>query len=299
VILPRICRRGAARSWELPALLLVTALGGCFSVPAAQQAMRVDSRVARSGPSPFCDTAPAPSGAEADRAIGLDPARVRVLTWNVHKGDDAGWLADFAWFGAGHDVVLIQEARLSDPLRRVLREEDLHWALAGAFRFRDVDTGVLTAARAPADRACMLRATEPITRIPKAAVVTRYPFAGSSASLLVANVHAVNFTFGTSRLRDQLDAVAAVLARHDGPVILAGDFNTWNEARRRAVEAVAAQLRLRAVSLDPDERSRFLGEPVDQIYYRGLVPGAALAVPVRSSDHNPLSAEFRLAQRDE
>jgi endonuclease/exonuclease/phosphatase (EEP) superfamily protein YafD len=112
-------------------------------------------------------------------------------------------------------------------------------------------------------------------------------------------VHAVNFTLGTSRLREQLEAVAAVLARHDGPVILAGDFNTWSVARRRAVDAIALRLGLRAVSLDPDERSRFLGEPVDQIYYRGLVPGAASAVPVRSSDHNPVSAVFRLAGRGE
>ena len=281
------------------ACLLAIALSGCFSVPVAQQAMRVDSPEARSARSPFCDAAAVPTDSETNRETGLDPEKVRVLTWNVHKGDDAGWLTDLASFGAEHDVVLIQEARLSDPLRRVLSEEDLHWALAGAFRFRDLDTGVLTAARTRSDLACMLRATEPLTRIPKAVVVTRYPFAGSRASLLVANVHAVNFTLGTSRLREQLEAVAAVLARHDGPVILAGDFNTWSVARRRAVDAIALRLGLRAVSLDPDERSRFLGEPVDQIYYRGLVPGAASAVPVRSSDHNPVSAVFRLAGRGE
>jgi endonuclease/exonuclease/phosphatase (EEP) superfamily protein YafD len=160
------------------AWLLAIALSGCFSVPVAQQAMRVDSPEARSARSPFCDAA-VPTDSETNRETGLDPEKVRVLTWNVHKGDDAGWLTDLASFGAEHDVVLIQEARLSDPLRRVLSEEDLHWALAGAFRFRDLDTGVLTAARTRSDLACMLRATEPLTRIPKAVVVTRYPFAGS------------------------------------------------------------------------------------------------------------------------
>jgi endonuclease/exonuclease/phosphatase (EEP) superfamily protein YafD len=284
---------------RVSAPLLAITLSGCLSVPVAQQALRVDSPDTRSTRSPFCDVAQAPSGYETDRGTGLDPEEVRVLTWNVHKGGSAGWLTDLAWFGAEHDLVLIQEARLSDPLRRVLGEKDLHWALAGAFRFRDLDTGVLTAARAKPDRACMLRVTEPLTRIPKAVVVTRHPFAGSSTSLLVANVHGVNFTLGTSRLRSQLEAVAAVLARHDGPLILAGDFNTWSAARRRAVEAIVLQLGLRAVSLEPDERSRFLGEPVDQIYYRGLLPGAAAAVPVRSSDHNPVRAVFRLADREE
>jgi endonuclease/exonuclease/phosphatase (EEP) superfamily protein YafD len=136
-----------------------------------------------------------------------------------------------------------------------------------------------------------------LTGIPKAVVVTRHRFAGSSTSLVVANVHAVNFTLGTSRLRAQLEAVAGVLTQHDGPVILAGDFNTWSTARRRAVEAIALRLGLHAVSPEPDERSRFLGEHVDQMYYRGLLPSSAMAIPVRTSDHNPVSAVFRLADR--
>ena len=80
-----------------------------------------------------------------------------------------------------------------------------------------------------------------------------------------------------------VSAVAAILARHEGPVILAGDFNTWSTTRRRAVDAIALRLGLSAIPLEPDERSRFLGEPVDQMYYRGLVPSAATAVPVRIS----------------
>src|SRR5262249_15325883 len=205
--------------------------------------------------SPFCDASHAPTGLESNGETGLDPERFRVLTWNVHKGDSVGWLTDLAWFGADHDLVLMQEARLSDSLRRVLRERDLHWTLASALRFRDVDTGVLTAARARVDLACMLRAVEPLTRVPKAVVVTRYPFAGLSTSLLVANVHAVNFALGTSELRAQLEAVATILARHDGPVILAGDFNTWSAARRRAVDAIALRLGLEARSPPPDPPS--------------------------------------------
>jgi endonuclease/exonuclease/phosphatase (EEP) superfamily protein YafD len=88
-----------------------------------------------------------------------------------------------------------------------------------------------------------------------------------------------------------------ILASHDGPVILAGGFNTWSTARRRAVDAIALRLGLQAVSLEPDERSRFLGEPVDQIYYRGLVPSAAMAVPVSSSDHKWARPKISFAWR--
>jgi endonuclease/exonuclease/phosphatase (EEP) superfamily protein YafD len=44
--------------------------------------------------------------------------------------------------------------------------------------------------------------------------------------LLIVNVHAVNFTLGMARLREQLEAVADVLTSHSGPVLLTGDFNT-------------------------------------------------------------------------
>jgi endonuclease/exonuclease/phosphatase (EEP) superfamily protein YafD len=273
-------------------------LSGCLAVPVTHQAMQVDSPDARPMESPFCDAAREPTRLESNGEAGLDPGQFRVLTWNVHKGDAVGWLTDLAWFGGDHDLMLMQEARLSESLRRVLRERDLHWTLGGAFRFRGLDTGVLTAARARADLACMLRAMEPLTRVPKAVVVTRHPFAGSSTSLLVANVHAVNFTLGTSELSAQLEAVATILARHRGPVILAGDFNTWSAARRGVVDALVLRLGLEAVSVAPDERSRFLGRPVDQIYFRGLVASSAMAIRVRSSDHNPVSAVFRLADRE-
>jgi endonuclease/exonuclease/phosphatase (EEP) superfamily protein YafD len=274
-----------------PALAVL--LSGCLSIPSTEHALRADSADVRSTPSRLCEATRTPGGPAANEG-GLDPGRFRVLTWNVHKGDGSGWLTDLAWFGAHHDLVLMQEVRLSPRLRRVLREEGLHWALAEAFRFDDAETGVLTAARARVNFACMLRATEPVTRIPKAVVVTRVPFAGSSTSLLVANVHALNFTLGTEDLRAQLDAVAAILDRYEGPVIFAGDFNTWSTARRRAVDAIVRRLGLRAVSFAADERSRFFGEPVDWMYYRGLIAGAARAVPVESSDHNPVSVVFRL-----
>jgi endonuclease/exonuclease/phosphatase (EEP) superfamily protein YafD len=289
-----VCLLGSSVMRKVAASLFAIALSGCFSVPVAQQAMQFDSP-GLSPTSPFCEAIPEPSVHGANQDTGLDPDRIRILTWNVHKGANAGWLTDLAWFGAENDIILIQEARLSDPLRNVLHDDDLHWTLAEAFRFRSFDTGVLTAARVRPDHVCMLRAMEPITRIPKAVVMTSYPISHSFESLLVVNVHAVNFTLGTTRLREQLEAVADVLARHSGPVLLAGDFNTWSAARRRAVDAIALRLGLQALSLEPDERSRFLGQPVDQMYYRGLIPSGAIAVRVRSSDHNPVSAVFRLA----
>src|SRR5262245_47147063 len=95
---------------------LAIALSGCLTVPAMTQAMRADGPAAIAMRFPFCDASQAPTGLESNGETGLDPERFRVLTWNVHKGDSVGWLTDLAWFGADHDLVLMQEARLSDSL---------------------------------------------------------------------------------------------------------------------------------------------------------------------------------------
>src|SRR5262245_30564916 len=112
---------------KIQASLLAIILSGCFSVPVAQQAMQVDSADNRSPQSPLCDPATVPNGSATNRGTGLDPERIRVLTWNVHKGGDAGWLTDLEWFGAEHDLVLLKEARHSEPLSRVVSEETIHW----------------------------------------------------------------------------------------------------------------------------------------------------------------------------
>ena len=36
----------------------------------------------------------------------LDQKRFRMLTWNIHKGADAGWQPDLARFSQGQDIVL-------------------------------------------------------------------------------------------------------------------------------------------------------------------------------------------------
>lgn len=45
--------------------------------------------------------------------------------------------------------------------------------------------------------------------------------------------------------------------------------------------------------------ARFFGHKVDHIFYRGLDLLDSRAVPVTSSDHDPLMATFRLAERTE
>ena len=87
----------------------------------------------------------------------LDPARIRVLTWNIHKQDDAGWPEDLARFAAANDIVLLQEVTLIDALQAVLRSAGLRLVMASSFVYDGAEFGVLTATRVEPVAACTQR----------------------------------------------------------------------------------------------------------------------------------------------
>ncbi len=81
---------------------------------------------------------------------------------------------------------------------------------------------------------------------------------------------------------------------HQGPIIISGDFNAWNERRLNLVNNLMQKYGLDAVTLSQDERLRFLGYPLDYIFTRGVKVVSATSEVVTSSDHNPLLVEFEL-----
>lgn len=276
-------------------LAAAVVIGGCVSIPA-------DPRAILAGPDGTevrtlrCDAAvgaarqwrPAPAPAPA-----LDPSRIRILTWNIHKQDDAGWDADLTRFASKHDIVLLQEVTLAEPLTGILRAAGLRWVMASSFVYNGADVGVVTAARAPAVAQCTQRVVEPLIRLPKSSVVTWFPLQGSRELLAVANLHSINFALDLDAYEAQFAGVVETLAQHDGPMIVAGDLNTWTGARAATLADVARKLRLTEIPF-ASGRSRFFGREVDHILVRGLAVESATAIAVRSSDHNPVQAVLRV-----
>lgn len=235
----------------------------------------------------------APPVITRDRSQGdaLAGDHIRLLVWNVHKGSDDEWIGDFRTMAADSDLVLLQEAHLHDEFTSGLVGLP-RWDLVQAWRWKRVPTGVLTASDAAPLRVHALEAREPLLRTDKSALLTEYRLAGSEQSLLVANVHAINFTVDTRAFRAQLAAVAELIAAHDGPAILSGDLNTWRDARRQIVQEFVAQLQLQEVAFD-GPRKQFGRFPLDHVYYRGLELLSSEVPAVGSSDHNPLLVTFR------
>jgi endonuclease/exonuclease/phosphatase (EEP) superfamily protein YafD len=227
----------------------------------------------------------------------LAPDNFSILSWNIHKGSEDGFHSDLKDLSRNIDILLLQEAALSGELENWLGMDFNKWLLAVAFEKQGTKIGIMAASKASSLSYCAFQEPEPIFLIPKMMLVSTYPLAGVDRRLLVVNAHMVNFTVTSEVVRKQLAEVAEIIEKHDGPVIVAGDFNTWNSDRESAVQGAMSKLNLQPVAFSPDNRSLFMNRTVDGIFYRGLEVTASNTHLVESSDHNPLEVQFKLAEQ--
>jgi endonuclease/exonuclease/phosphatase (EEP) superfamily protein YafD len=133
---------------------------------------------------------------------------------------------------------------------------------------------------------------EPLLRTPKATALSLYAIAGSEQTLLVINIHGVNFSIGTEALRAQLQQSIDWISRHQGPIVFAGDFNTWSDERQALVDDYAGQLGLQPLLFKQDFRTTVFDRALDHIYVRGLTVIETSTIETTTSDHNPLMAKL-------
>jgi endonuclease/exonuclease/phosphatase (EEP) superfamily protein YafD len=236
-----------------------------------------------------------PDSADCVAALARSPAArsepmpqpLRLLSWNVMKFDIPGAMEQLDAFAKGAQLVLLQESLLG-PATDTQAQPERYFS-AGYSRGTQ-QTGVEIRSRQRADVSCSLSFREPWLRTRKAVSVARLPF--RDQVLLVINLHAINFTLGSSNYRQQLESIGEITAHHEGPVIVAGDFNHWNFWRVSVVAEWARRFGLEEVSFDPDWRSRHLGSSLDTIFLRGLSPISATGLPTRRSDHHAILADL-------
>jgi endonuclease/exonuclease/phosphatase (EEP) superfamily protein YafD len=226
----------------------------------------------------------------------LDSSDIRIVNWNIQKGGDPDWIADLSAITEEPDLLIFQEAELHADI----------WTTVGADHFRSfaagyrtpgragLVTGVLTLSAAEPMTSCSLVSFEPWLGSPKATMITEYGLTGTDESLVVVNIHAINFTFGNSDFREQVKRALSVIAHHEGPVLLSGDFNTWHWRQSKILHEMAGDYGLASLDYDDDHRKRVFGQPLDHIYVRGLQVMNATSFPVDSSDHNPMSVRLSL-----
>jgi endonuclease/exonuclease/phosphatase (EEP) superfamily protein YafD len=282
---------------SLTCLALSIAVSGCVSIPEQPQIISQSHGGEISTLSGSCKTSPAQHDNNSfDESIhALNPTRFSVLNWNVYKGNRETWKADFANFTQQQDIVLLQEALLSDDLKVVLQDRGLNWHLNTAFYYDDLETGVMTASRVESSLHCAMRTAEPVIRVPKTTLISRYPIAGMSQRLLVANIHGINFTLGLGSYESQMMAVEEILLEHDGPIVLAGDFNNWSDKRTKVLLDMMERLSLKQLPYKNHNRTMVFGSAIDHVFYRGLMAVSHKTHHVTSSDHNPITVTFKVS----
>jgi len=218
---------------------------------------------------------------------------LEIVSWNIQKTSNLKWRQDLNMLSTSASLVFIQEAVLQADIADSI-PENLHREFAPGYRRGKLQTGVMTFSASSPTLACDLSINEPWLRTPKATSIVQYRLTGRDENLLVVNLHAVNFTLGLKSYRKQFSALDEYLEEHPGPVILAGDLNTWSNKRQQWVNDFMVRHGMSSISFEPDYRSKVFGKALDHIYVRGLKAQSAETIRVDSSDHNPLKVRLRL-----
>ena len=225
------------------------------------------------------------------------PDTFGLLCWNVHKNNQKH--SKFQDFLAKEvkekavDLILFQEAGFRDNQHFELPE--FSYDAAANLEFKEEFYGVLTASRTESKyaNAYLSEGRESLFGPHKSLLLSEYPL-GKSGSLLILNVHAINFR-ENQRYNKELERFLKLLESYQGPMILAGDFNSWNKQRREKLQKITERLSLKEVRFEKTAKVKaFMGKTLDFIFYRELELIEAVVMDEHKlSVHNPLFVRFK------
>jgi endonuclease/exonuclease/phosphatase (EEP) superfamily protein YafD len=236
---------------------------------------------------------------------------IRILNWNIHKeGNLSEWKKVITHIVKDKkpDFILLQEVRLDGKFGDFISKDLKYgWEFSpnlyqGKY---DAYSGVLTASHIKPKmvESALSNETELFSKIQKTVLFTKYPIGSPSLELLVVNIHGININIDLDGFKEQIRYIAEVVMRHDGPVILAGDFNTWKEARLDHLSKLVKEMELVKIDFgsNADYVETMFGNPLDHIFISKekleVIKGSQdVIVDIKSSDHSPLFVELRIRQ---
>ncbi len=214
-----------------------------------------------------------------------------VITWNAYKYSDPVFFTDFKRLSETADLFLVQEAMHSFDLEKAFALNiNFDFSFHKSFCMPGKRaTGVMNSARFELMNNVTLVSpdVEPLSLTPKVTAYSQIYFNGQIVH--VFNTHALNFNIGIPFER-QMFAIAKEISRISGPVIWAGDFNTWNGLRKNYMEKITTALKLKHLKPAKDPRNLIL----DHIYIKGFSFGESEVLIESSSDHFPVRAVLKL-----
>jgi len=222
------------------------------------------------------------------------PTPFKLLNWNIYKQQKQGWRQHLQEWATSADLITLQEAKLSPDLINFSKKNKLFYLQNYAFKYSGLIYGVNTLSKVEALSTCGTVHKEPWIWVPKTGIASTYPIKESKYSLLVINLHGINFTFTEKPLTKQISPYLTLIKKHQGPVIFSGDFNTWSKARLESVEKSLVNSGFSEALFNEDKRLTIFGLPLDHIYFRGLEVLEAQSLSTDASDHSPQLVSFNL-----
>lgn len=219
-----------------------------------------------------------------------------VLVWNIYKQARKGFYNEID-FIASHDISLFQEINETKKWDDFLVNFPVDYHFATSFLSDGVASGVgifskVELATVDFDRSS---AREPFIKTPKMAIIGELDIFEKDENLMVVSIHGINFV-RNKFFRGQIHRLVERLKSHKGPLIWAGDFNTWNKSRLWYMNYRLKELKLVKAKLkNQNYVKRFFRRPLDHIFTRGVQVSEAQALNrKRSSDHNPMTFKFEI-----
>ncbi len=222
-------------------------------------------------------------------------APIDIIVWNIYNGVKPKWRETYADFTKNRDLILVQEFNLKEEMKQVFSTtEGLGYTCATAFIETEGHTltGVATASKVKPKDTYVLRglSREPIVDSSKITLFSEFNVVGLKEKLLVVNVHAITFV-RSKYLFDQLDGIANVFTHHKGPLIVAGDFNTWKLTHIKYLDKIIKKNNLTEVTFEKDIRIHTFNEKLDHIFVRGFdIKKSEVLLSFAGSDHNAMTA---------
>lgn len=232
-------------------------------------------------------------------SISIDQ-EIKFLVWNIFKGAKDNFYRIFPDVARDHDFILMQEANYDIPFEVMLGEFFRYeFSMSQSFFSDEIGTGVALLSRYQSEDIKWVRskAREPFIGTPKMFQLNKINIQGSKQKLLIVNIHGINFV-KNSGFYSQVNQLEEAMENHNGPIILGGDFNTWNNRRFNFLKKMASKISLKQVVFENAKvLKKFMGNTLDHVFTRGLNLIKARADRLKdASDHSAMILNLKIIQ---
>ena len=224
------------------------------------------------------------------------PKTFSLLCWNVYKKNRTDpKFKPFIQHVMRHSplhLCMFQEAAFSGETFSI---QTYAYDAAANLEVNQTFYGVLTACKTESisAKAYLSENRESFIGTHKSLLLSFYPLS-QDKTLLVLNIHAINFRENRTYERE-LEIFTKIVQSHHGPMIVAGDFNAWNQKRREALNKLCTELSLVQVTFE--KAKSFMGYPLDFVLYRGIeCLKKEVLTDHHISDHHPLLVTFKVSE---